>query len=1474
MHTLSDEILLNLGIKIKKYAEGGESLSVPSPVSASPTLADIPPDTYEFGDIDGFRKRLYEKLKKAVAEAPPIQYGNYELRFEDVDYSDPEIYSIEDEHKALITGRDLVRRLKGRVVLRDVTTGKILDQRNMTLLRVPYVTRFGTFVLGGSSYAIVNQQRMRPGIYVRVRERGDVEAFVNVAGTGQHAYELDPERGVFYMEYKQAHVPLYPVLKALGVDDEKIKAAWGEELYKRNVAATSKSNIGRLFPRIKDQEQLLQALQQFFENAKLDPSVSLSTLGKPYDRVTPDAILAATQKMVNVYQGKVPPDERDAMFYQRVVGPEDILEEAIQKYHNNLKKYVLRAVRKNNSLSVIPGGVYDQALHNVIIGSGLSELLEEINPGEAYDRQFRVVKTGEGGIENERAIPLDARGVHPSQMGYIDPTVTAAQMRAGVDNRAAWLTRRGADGKLYTLYKDVKSGKFVWRAPNDLLDAVIAFPGELQKKGKYVLGTRAGQVWYFKPEEVDYELPFGEQYFTPLSNFIPLLGSAYPHRVLMGQKAQLQALPLVNREAPLVQGKIPIENESFQRKAAKYYGAVFSDVDGTVEQVSAKSIVIRDNKGQKHQYELFNNYPFNRKTFIYNIPKVKPGDRVTKKQLLATSNFTDDEGVPAFGINAYAAFLPYRGYNFEDAYVISQSFANKLMSELMYQESLDLDGGIITGKDKFRSLFPGKYTEEFYSRYDDNGILKPGQTVQKGQPLILAAREADLASQVGRKRYFTDASVIWDHDHEGKVVDTYAGKKFFYINAITRNGTYVGDKITGRFGDKGIIAKVVPDEEMPRDSQGRIFDLLINPLALVTRANNAQIYEMMLAKIAKQTGKPYLVPAFADDAYRYVDAELKAHGVSPTETVYDPVLNVKIPNVLTGYKYVMKLHHIAESKLQERATGAYTSEGLPAKGGDEGAKRIGLLELYGILGHNAYHVIRDAKLIRGQENQEFWLDFQRGGNPPIREQTFVYDKFVNMLRGAGINLTSDNRYLHLYALTDDDIKRLTGGRRLTNSETVRLLKDDLKLVPGGLFDPSLTGGSNGRFWSYIELPEPMPSPVMEEVIRTLLGLTEQEYLAVLQGKAPSPITSKPGPEGILEDLKQINVDKEIRNVIGQIKVAPQSILSKLTRKLRYLLAIKKSGQKPESWVWTRLPVIPPAFRPISSSMGTLVVADVNALYQDAFEAADILRQQKDITDDLADARLALYNAIKAVAGLGDPIQAKHKQQDLQGFIRQILGSSAKWNYVLRKLISPTTDLTGRAVIAPNPSLDMDHVGIPVEQAWTLFRPFIIRELVKRGARLPEAVKYYNDKHPLAVDALLKAMKDRVVVINRAPVLHRYGELAFKPVLTKNKVIEFNPQIIVGMAADFDGDAVQIHVPVSEEAQAEAKEKMLPSKNLFSSARFDIVNPAKNEYVAGLWLATTRVRPGPPKVFRSRKDAIRAYNRGEIEFDTPIRISEE
>lgn len=1469
MLRLSEEILRNLGIT-KRAEKESVIPSVPS-VDPSPTLTvdDLPEDAIAPDDVDALRNKIYERVREAVLSHPPIVYGDYSLKIEKADYADPPVFPVKKEHEAIVTGRDMYRRLVGEVALYDNRTNQKIAQRKLTLARVPYVSRLGPFILNGNSYMLANQQRMRPGIYVRVRENGEIEAFVNVAGGAQHEYEMDPEKGVFYLRMRQARIPLISFLRALGVKDEQLRQAWGDELYNVNAKAVREHDVYRMFPGVRDQESFNAALQEFLEKSVLDPSTTALTLGRPFERLTPEAILLATRKMLDVYQKKVDPDERDSLFFQSVVRPDGLLYEAASRGLQQLRKYVMRAVRKGGDLSVIPSAPLDGSIRSLFFGSGVGELIEEINPGEIYDRLHRVIKTGAGGIENTRAIPQDARALHPSQMGYIDPVVTAAQARVGVDNRLAWNTRVDSNGKLYALYKDVRNDKFVWRAPNDVYDAVVAFPGELKSKKPFVLATRRGQVWYFKPEEVDYELPYGEQYFTPIINFVPAIASIFPQRLILSHKTQLQAVPLVHREAPLVRGKLPDSEKSFQEHAARFYGAVFSDVPGTVERVTNDEIVIRTNKGTRKTFELFNDYPFNRKTFITSKPVVKVGDAVTKGSLLATSNYTDDKGVPAFGINAYTAIIPYRGYNFEDAYVISESFAKKLASEAMYQETLDISDDLILGKDAYRSIFPGRYDSAFYDKYDENGILKPGQTVRKGEPLILAVREARLDRQAGKKRYFVDASVTWDHDAEGQVVSNYAGKKFYYVNAKTVNATRVGDKLTGRFGDKGIIATVVPDEKMPRDSKGVPFDLLMNPLGLISRANQNQIYEMLLGKIAKQRGQPYNLPAFMDDFYRYVDGEMRAHGVTPVDTVYDPELGITIPNVMTGHKYVMKLHHMAESKLQERSTEGYTAELTPARGGKEGAKRIGLMELTALLGHNAFHVIRDAKLIRGQENQAFWLDFMRGGTPLVRDQPFVYDKFVSLLKGAGINMTSDNNYIHLFALTNSDIKKLTSDRRINNPETVRFSSDDIKVIDGGLFDERLTGGLRGTFWSYIQLPEPMPSPVMEEVIRTFLDLTEQQYADILAGKAPAPLSGIPGPEGIRKDLTLFNVDRAIADTMRQLKVAPQTARSRLVRKLRYLLTAKRHNQNPAEWVWERFPVLPPVFRPVSVAGGGLIVADVNALYQDLYEAADILAEQKTYTDDLADARLALYRAMKAVAGLGEPIQAAHKQQELKGLLKQIMGPSHKWNYVLRKLLSFTTDLTGRAVIAPNPSLNIDQIALPEPQAWVIFKPFIIRGLVKRGVPLVEAIRNYEGRTNIAREELLRVMNERVVLMNRAPVLHRFGFMAFYPVLTQNNVIEINPQIVSSFGADFDGDAVQVHVPVSEEAQREAREKMLPSRNLFSPGTFGIMYPAEREYAMGLWLASVARKSKPPKVFKSKEEAIKAYKQGKIAFDDPI-----
>jgi DNA-directed RNA polymerase subunit beta' len=248
--------------------------------------------------------------------------------------------------------------------------------------------------------------------------------------------------------------------------------------------------------------------------------------------------------------------------------------------------------------------------------------------------------------------------------------------------------------------------------------------------------------------------------------------------------------------------------------------------------------------------------------------------------------------------------------------------------------------------------------------------------------------------------------------------------------------------------------------------------------------------------------------------------------------------------------------------------------------------------------------------------------------------------------------------------------------------------------------------------------------------------------------------------------------------------------------------------------------------------------------------------------------------MKAVSGLGDPTQPKNQERQVKGFLKHIFGSSPKYGTVQRKLLGTTVDLVGRAVITPNPDLDMDEVALPEDKAWEVYKPFVVRGLVRRGLPRMQALQHVEDRNKEAHAELERQMSSRPIVINRAPVLHRYGMMAFYPKLTKNKVMEVNPVITKGFNADFDGDAMQYHVPSTDDAAKEAVEKMLPSKNLFAAASFKAHYIPQAEFQSGIYLASSRVdKRAKPRVYKTHKDAINAYRRGEIEVDTPVHIVE-
>jgi DNA-directed RNA polymerase subunit beta len=1460
---------------------------MPDPIGGQPPAT--PPRA--FGDIPALRTNIFNQALTSAQSIEPIKNDLYTLQLSDVQYSGPERYTKADQKKAVLSRGSLGRRLQGTWMLTDNKSGQAVAQRQATLAQVPYLTDSGTFVNRGVEYTLAHQLRLRPGVYTRQKENGELESHVNtLPGKGRsHRYYLDPQTGIFKIQVGQAQIPLMPLLKTLGVQDKQLREAWGNEITAVNMQQGDAGTLDKLYQRFvyspdphADELAKVKAVAQEFAKTELDDVVTGRTLGKPYKNLTPEAILDITKKLIAVNRKEAESDDRDSMAYQSVHGPEDLIAERFVKDRATLRQLLWKATAKK-SLDHIPAGVFNKGISAALIGSGLGSSLEEINPAEIFDHQTRVTRLGEGGIGSMDAIPAESRSVQPSHFGFIDYLRTPESGKVGVDMRFASGALKAQRNNVFAPVMQVhnmQSGQTEYKTPDELANVPLAFPGEERTDMPMVAALLNGKMQYVPKDQVKYRVGNMDNTFSGLTNMVPMKSMAKGQRVIMGARMFTQALPLVGGEAPLVQSGLADDPaRSHEDVMGEKLGAIRATAPGQVVKITPDEIVVRGQDGKTNSIDLYNDMPFNRKTFWTQKPQVQVGDTIKPGQLIATSNFNDKSGAAALGMNLRVAYLPFRGKNYEDASIISESAAKRLTSEHMYQHEAEWDDNTHVGKKAFVSLFPGEYEKKLLDNFDEQGAIQKGAVVNYGDPLVLVAKQRDTVYgkvHRGRAGNFANDTLTWDHHSPGIVTDVTHTKKGVSVVVKNQAQMEVGDKLTGRFGDKGVIAEVVPDDQMPRDKDGKPFEVLVSPLGLISRVNPAQIIEAALGKVAAITGKPYKIKDFdsATDLVDFAQKELDKHGISDTEDVFDPETGRKISGVLTGQRFFMKLHHTAESKGQGRSMGGYTAEGTPAKGGSEGAKRVGMLELGALLSHGAGQVVRDAKMVRGQANPEYWSQFMAGYDPPLPKVPHVYEKFVNQLRAAGINTVRTGTKTHIMAMTDKDVLELAGDREIRNAETVDW-KGGLRPKTGGLFDENLTGGHGGSRWAKITLHEPMPNPVMEEPIRRTLGLTEKQFLNILAGR--EKLGDHTGPKAISRALTDINVPKALEQARQDAQSGRKTVRDAAVRRLGFLKASEKTGVHPKDWMMKAVPVLPPAFRPVST-MGPKklpLVDDPNYLYKELFDANTTLKDAAGVLSDYGDERLGTYNALKGVVGLGEPQHPKNVERNVKGFLTKIFGSSPKFGTVQRKLLSSTVDLVGRAVITPNPDLDMDEVALPEEKAWDIYKPFVVRGLVRRGMPRMQALQAVETQNKAAFDELNTQMNSRPIVINRAPVLHRYGVMAFYPRLTKNKVMEVNPVITKGFGADFDGDAMQYHVPSTDAAAKEAVEKMLPSRNLFSTANFKAHYVPNKDYQTGLYVASSRVnQKTKPRVYQSKKDALAAYRRGEISVDTPVHIVED
>lgn len=558
-----------------------------------------------------------------------------------------------------------------------------------------------------------------------------------------------------------------------------------------------------------------------------------------------------------------------------------------------------------------------------------------------------------------------------------------------------------------------------------------------------------------------------------------------------------------------------------------------------------------------------------------------------------------------------------------------------------------------------------------------------------------------------------------------------------------------------------------------------------------------------------------------------------------------------------------------------RELGSYSSDEQPAKGGSEGAqaKRMGSLDTNALLSHNATEVLRDVQVIKGTKNENYWNALKMGRPLPEPGVPFIYDKFIALLKAGGANVVRKGDTQILSSLTDMDISKLSSGE-IRTSDTV----DAATLKPkiGGLFDEAVTGGTTGRSWGHVTLQEPVPNPAMEDPVRRLLGLTGKEFRNVLAGR--QELEGQTGGKAIAAKLAEIGSDMD-----GKIKFYKNEVMNTrgarrddAVKCLRYLVTAQKQDRPLTDWMLTRIPVLPPIFRPVSKMGDMLMVADINDLYRDVIETNNHIKEARGLLpeSELADAKENLYDGVRAVMGWGEPTTDEGKSKKLKGAVRTIIGENPKYGLAQHKVFSKTMDLVARGTIAPDPDLDMDSVGLPEDKAWQLYKPFVNRVLVQRGFPPIKVREMLEQKTKEARAVLEQVMHERPVLVNRAPAWHKFNILAFEPFINDENVIRVSTLVTSGFNADFDGDAMNFHVPVSDKAVKEAWDKMLPSKNIFRTTdlRTPMHMPSK-EMLLGLHQMTQPPSKAKPVVFNTEKEAQEAYHQGLIKYNDPIIIKE-
>ncbi|MBI4137695.1 MAG: DNA-directed RNA polymerase subunit beta [Candidatus Sungbacteria bacterium] len=668
--------------------------------------------------------------------------------------------------------------------------------------------------------------------------------------------------------------------------------------------------------------------------------------------------------------------------------------------------------------------------------SQLSQFMDQINPLSELEHKRRLSVMGPGGLQRERA-GFEVRDVHPSHYGRICPIETPEGPNIGLVGHLASYARINQLGLIETPYSKVRNGRVTGEI--EYLNAVaeanyaIAHAGSRVDSEGNLLDERVearvrGNPSAVGRDQVDYIDVSPQQAISIATSLIPFVEHDDANRALMGSNMQRQSVPCVRPNAPFV-------STGIEERAAQDSGSVIvSPEDGVIEEADSRRLVLRDKHNKLHEYNLISFLRTNAFTVIRQRPIVRRGQRVKKGETLADSS-SIDQGVLALGQNVLVAFLSWSGANYEDAIIISERLLKDDRYTSLHIEDFSVDvrdtklGPEVTtpdipnvGEEKLRSL-------------DEEGIIMIGAEVASGDILVgkispkgesdLTPEEKLLRAIFGEKaRDVKDASLRLPHGKRGRVVGTRVfsrdrGDKLeagvitqVQVDVAQLRKIAVGDKLAGRHGNKGVISKILPEEDMPHLEDGTPVDMILNPLGVASRMNLGQILETHLGWASQKLGYRAITPALAGATEEEIKTELRAAGLPEDGKVelYDGRTGDKFGRKITvGYMYIMKLIHLVEDKIHMRSIGPYSLITQQPLGGKAqfGGQRFGEMEVWALEGYGASHTLQEMLTIKSDDvlgrsaTYEAIINGEKIKNPNVPAS---FNVLVNELRGLAFNV--------------------------------------------------------------------------------------------------------------------------------------------------------------------------------------------------------------------------------------------------------------------------------------------------------------------------------------------------------------------------------------------------------------------------------------------------------------------------------------